>query len=130
MPCYDTVLTEFNRIINSEAHENELEDFLKEYYQELFGHKYDRIETQLWLKFPDSDIGGRERRMDIFIRNAVENDWELFELKRADVNLVKSVSGIPMFTEIVHKAISQAKNYQKILNQDNVKQKFAAEGIE
>lgn len=130
LPCYNTVLTEFNRIINSEAHENELEDFLKEYYQELFGYKYDRIETQLWLKFPDSDIGGRERRMDIFMRNAVENDWELFELKRADANLVKSVSGIPMFTEIVHKAISQAKNYQKILNQDNVKRKFAAEGIE
>lgn len=130
LPCYNTVLNEFNRIINSEVHENELEDFIKEYYQELFGSQYDRIATQLWLKFPEIDIGGRERRMDIFMRNAVSDDWELFELKRANVNLVKSISGIPMFTDVVHKAICQAKNYQRILNQDHVKRKFAAEGIE
>lgn len=130
LPYKNAILNEFNHIINSEAHENELEDFLREYYQELFGFKYDRIATQLWLKFPAIDIGGRERRVDIFMRNAALDDWELFELKRANVNLVKSVSGIPMFTDAVHKAISQAKNYQSILYQDNVKRKFAAEGIE
>lgn len=124
------ILDDFNKLIFSNAKESVLEDFLYEHYQVIFGGKYDTIKTQLWLKFPELDIGKRDRRLDIFMRNALSKDWELFELKRSNVNLTKTSSDVPMFVSAVNDAIAQMKNYKHLLSQDKVKRKLAAEGIE
>ncbi len=125
-----SILDEFNKLLNSDVQESVLEEFLQEHYRDIFGNKYDRIATQLWLKFPELDIGQKDRRMDLFMRNAVSDDWEMFELKRANLNSAKTVRGVPMFTDVVYQAIAQAKNYKALLNQDKVKREFAQEGIE
>lgn len=80
-------MVEFNKIINSSAKESVLEEFLRENYQLFFGEKYDTISTQVWLNFTEVDIGGRGRRLDIFMRNAISQDWDIYELKRSNVEL-------------------------------------------
>ena len=124
------VLDEFNLLLNSESKEQELEEFLSEHYRFLFGEKYDCIMTQLWLKFPELDIGNSNRRLDVFKRNSVSSDWELFELKRPSVQLAKSVRDVPVFTSEVTNAIAQVRNYKHLLAQDSVRRKFEKEGIE
>lgn len=124
------ILAEFNQLIFSDARESQLEDFLREHYKQIFGNNYDSISTQLWLRFPDLDIGHRDRRLDIMMRNAVQGDWELFELKRSNVELTKTISDLPMFVSAVNDAITQAKNYKRLLEQDRVKRALAADGIE
>ncbi|MEX0967651.1 MAG: Shedu anti-phage system protein SduA domain-containing protein [Bacteroidia bacterium] len=123
------VLNEFADLINRKAKEDILEKFIKKHYQLIFGNHYDRIETQVWLKFPDLDISGKNRRLDIFLRNAVEGDWELFELKRP-TKLVRSYRSIPSLTAEFTNALSQLKNYKRILLQDNVRRRFEKEGID
>lgn len=123
------IVKEFESLINRNTSERDLESFLKKYYREIFGEHYDRIETQLWLRFPELDIANKNRRLDIFLRNSIERDWELFELKRAH-KLTRTYRDIPTFTSEIHHAIQQIRNYERILGQEKVKQKFAREGIE
>ena len=124
------ILHEFEKLIYSDATENLLEEFLRSHYQEIFGGKYDKISTQLLLKFPELDIGYKERRLDIFMRNSLVGDWELFELKRSNIELTKSISDVPLFVTAVNNAIGQLKNYKHILEQDAVKRKLESDGIE
>lgn len=124
------VLDEFNALLNSDTSEQKLEEFLSEHYRFIFGEDYDCIMTQLWIKFPELDIGHSDRRLDIFMRNSVTSDWELFELKRPSVKLTKTIRDIPMFTAEVHNAIAQVKNYKNLLSQDSVRRQFAKEGID
>jgi hypothetical protein len=124
------ILLNFEKLIFSDAKESQLEEFIHQHYQEIFGGKYDRISTQLWLKFPELDIGNKERRLDIFMRNVLEGDWELYELKRSNVELTKSISDVPSLVASVNDAIAQMKNYKHILEQDAVKRKLAVDGIE
>ena len=123
------IILEFENLINSRVSENKIESFLVKYYKEIFGEYYDRIETQLWLRFPELDISGKSRRIDLFLRNAVERDWELFELKKPQ-KLTHTYRDIPTFTGEIFQAIQQMKNYENILMQDKVKSKFYREGIE
>ncbi len=123
------VISEFEFLLNKNSKENELESFLKKYFKYIFGEKYDRIETQIWLKFPQLDVNNKNRRMDVFLRNSVARDWELFELKRAG-NIVKNIKDIPTFTSEFTSAVQQIRNYNKILSQDNVKKILADDGIE
>jgi hypothetical protein len=123
------IIKEFEFLINKNTSEGILEKFLTQYYREIFGEQYDRIETQLWLKFSELDIFNKNRRLDIFLRNSVERDWELFELKNVK-KLTRTYRDIPTFTSEIHNAIQQIRNYEKLLLQDKVKQKFAKEGIE
>ena len=125
----EEVLVEFERLIKKETKESELEKFISANYNEIFGPKYNSIETQLWLRFPELDIAGKNRRLDVFLRNSVTNDWELFELKRP-VKLTSNYRDVPIIAHEVTRAIQQIKNYAKILSQDAVKKKFAKEGIE
>jgi len=122
------ILEEFASLIRSETRESVLEEFLTAHYNEIFGSKYDRIETQLWLRFPDLDINNKIRRLDIFLRNSVSNDWELFEVKRA-FDLTRSYRDIPVLDKEVLYAVQQVKNYARILSQDKVKKHFENEGI-
>lgn len=132
-PCYCTnpnkILIELENLIKNNVSEATLEDYLRTYYREIFGYKYDRIETQVWLKFPDIDLGNKNRRLDLFLRNSIENDWELFELKKP-ITLTKTSRDIVVFKDEVNQAIQQIKNYQRLLSQDIVKKKLAQEGIE
>ncbi len=122
-------LAEFESLIRKETPELELERFIVKHYQDIFGSKYDRIETQLWLRFPELDVSGRERRLDVFLRNSVINDWELFEIKRV-IDLSCTYRDAPVISKEVTYAIQQIKNYARILSQDSVKRYFAQQGIE
>ncbi|MEO6452559.1 MAG: hypothetical protein ABIN97_00695 [Ginsengibacter sp.] len=139
MPC-DTVISalpifnievfkEFENIINRKFKEDELEKFLSKYFQQIFGSHYERIETQLWLRFPELDINRKERKLDIFLRNAVERDWELIELK-ATGKIVTNYRDVPTLSARITGAISQLRNYERILQQDSVKKKMQQQGIE
>ena len=125
----EEVLAEFESLVKKDAKESELEKFISAHYKDIFGSKYDRIETQLWLRFPELDVAGKERRLDVFLRNSVANDWELFEMKRA-VKLTSNYRDAPVFAHEVTRAIQQVKNYGRILSQNAVKKQFAKEGIE
>ncbi len=124
-----SILIEFERLIEGDAKEKDIEEFLRTNYRLVFGSKYDQIETQLWLKFPDLDIRGKDRKLDIFLRNSVSSDWELFELKR-NSKLTRTYRDIPVFIAGISHAKQQIKNYARILSQDSVKRRFANEGIE
>ena len=126
----DDKLIEFNQLISEDTPENILEDFLYTYHELIFGDKYDTISTQVWLNFPEYDIGHKSRRLDIVMRNSTSKDWEIFELKRASVKLTKTKTDVPMLVSAVNNAITQLRNYKDILSRDTVKRAFAAEGIE
>ncbi len=123
------VLFEFEKLIKADVSEKTLEDFLVAHFQELFGSQYDRVESQLWLRFPELDIGNRRRRIDLFLRNSIKNDWELFEIKRP-IPLTGTYRDVPVFAKEVLNAMHQVRNYGRILKQDKVKRHFAAEGID
>jgi hypothetical protein len=124
-----SILKEFESLINSDAKESQLEEFLSEHYKDVFGSKYDRIETQVWLRFPDLDLSGKDRRLDIFLRNSVTADWELFEVKRA-VEITGTYRDTTVIKQEVLYAMQQVKNYARILSQDVVKKRLASEGLE
>ena len=52
------------------------------------------------------------------------------ELKRSNVKLTKAISDVPMFVSKVNDAITQLKNYEKILKQDSVRKAFENRGIQ
>jgi len=122
------VLRDFESLINSNAKERQLEEFLVENFRLIFDPKFDRIETQLWLRFPELDAFGKSRRLDVFLRNSVISDWELFEVKRA-TKLTSTYRDSQMLASEVCYAIQQLKNYRYLLAQDKVKQRLEAEGI-
>lgn len=123
------LLAEFDGLLRGSSLETRLEEFLTTNYKELFGSKYDRIETQLWLRCPELDFGDRARRIDIFLRNSVANDWHLFEIKRA-VPLTRTIRDVPVISHHVVEAIHQIKNYARLLSKDRIKSHFADRGIE
>jgi hypothetical protein len=81
------------------------------------------------LRFPQHDIADKDRRLDVFLRNSVTNDWELYEVKRA-IKLTCTYRDGPIIAHEVYKAAQQIKRYEKILSQDSVKKKLAEDGIE
>jgi len=105
------ITIEFEYLVNKRAPETELENLLAQHYKMIFGEKYDRIETQLWLKFPELDISNKNRRLDIFLRNSIERDWELIELKNTR-KITRTYRDIPTFTSEIHNAIQQLKTYE------------------
>lgn len=125
----DDKLVEFNQLINNDTRESVLEEFLYTYHDLFFGDKYDTLSTQVWLDFPEFDIGNKDRRLDIFMRNSISKDWDIYELKRSSVKLTKTKSDVPMFVSAVHDALTQLRNYKRILSQDKIKRKFEAKGI-
>lgn len=125
----DGLLRELSQLIESCAAEADLEAFLSAHYRHVFGFRYDRIETQLWLRFPELDIGGRERRLDLFLRDSIQEDWEIVELKRP-IELVSSSDDIPTLRSEFHRAVAQLRAYQRLLGQDAVRRRLAAAGFE
>lgn len=125
---YNEIFEEFEFLINQNAKEDQLEKFVRQYFKQIFGDNYDRVETQIWLKSPELDINNGNRRVDIFLRNAVQRDWELVELKRNE-KIITNYRDIPVLSSTVTGAISQLRNYQKILQQDKVKKQMEQKGI-
>lgn len=123
------ILKEFEDLLNKNPSENQLEKFLGRYYKDIFGNNYDKIEMQLWLRFPEIDIANKNRRLDIFLHNNVINDWELFELKKL-MPLTTSYRDIPVFKSEIYSAIQQLKNYNRILQNQKVKEMLKRDGIE
>ena len=122
-------ILEFESLLKPNISEARIEKFLKANFQYVFGFEYDRIETQLWLKFPELDIAKKNRRLDIFIRNSIFNDWDLYELKRV-VPVTGSHRDIPVLTSEVTRAIQQTLYYEKLLNSDIIRRRLAKDGIE
>jgi hypothetical protein len=122
-------LEELGALLYRGAKESELERFFVAHYRDIIGYKYDRIETQLWLRFPKLEITGSDRCLDVFVRNSVRRDWELFELKRAKP-IISSSGNLPVFIRDVHDAIEQVRNYARLLKESAVKDRLAKEGIE
>lgn len=125
----DDKLAEFNQLINNDTRESVLEEFLYTYHDLFFGDKYDVLSTQVWLDFPEFDVGNKDRRLDIFMRNSISKDWDVFELKRSSVKLTKTKSDVPMLVSAVHDAMTQLRNYKRILNQDKVRKELESKGI-
>jgi len=125
---YEQLIQEFTLVIENGS-EAEIESFLRDNYTSFFGNHYDQISTQILLKFPELDLNEKDRRLDIFLRNAHSNDWELFEIKK-DLIINTHYRDIDTFVSSVYKAIEQIRNYRDLLAQDKVKQKLRAEGIE
>lgn len=123
-----SILQEFENVLNSNK-EHIIEEFISEHFHDVFGTKYDKIETQLWLRFPEFDSNDSNRRLDIFLRNSISNDWELFEIKR-ELDIITNYRNSPTFKSVVYKSIEQLRNYASILNQEAVKKKLKKEGIE
>jgi hypothetical protein len=125
----EAAIHEFEHLIQTNAKESKLERFITSNYKDIFGPSYDRIEPQLWLRFLQYDIADKNRRLDVFLRNSVTNDWELYEVKRA-IKLTCTYRDGPVIAHEVFKAAQQIKRYEKILSQDTVKKKLAEDGIE
>lgn len=122
-------LEEFGSLLKSGVAEAEIEAFLKIHFQEIFGFEYDRIETQLWLRSPELDVGRKDRRLDLFLRNSVYNDWDLVELKRV-VRVTTSHRDIPILATELTRAVQQTAYYGKLLGKDSVKEHLKRQGIE
>jgi hypothetical protein len=116
-------------LLERDASENELEEFLVANYQQVFGRQYSHVESQVWLRCPAADIRGSERRLDLFLRNSVTSDWELFEIKRP-VRLTTNYRNVPILTKEVIGAIQQTENYLRLLSQDVVKRRLRNMGID
>jgi hypothetical protein len=123
------LICEFESLIEKGCPEQALERFLIAHANEIFGGKYDRVEAQIWLRFPDLDIAGKERRMDIFMRNSISNDWDLFEIKNP-IRMIRKYRGIPAMVAEVSHAITQLKNYSRLLSSPKVKESLKESGIE
>jgi hypothetical protein len=100
------ILLEFEELLNKNCKESTLETFMKEYYQIIFGPQYDRIESQIWLQCKNFDIVGKDRRVDLFLRNSSNCDWELFELKKAKNKVISNRKSVPNFRKEIFDNIS------------------------
>lgn len=126
----NSIIHEFEDLLRRGVTESQLERFLSSNYKLVFGPQYDRIETQLWLRFPELDVTRKRRRLDIFLRNSVTRDWDLRELKRSNIRLTGSARDVPTLARSVVAALYQVRNYARILAQDTVKRRLARDGIE
>jgi hypothetical protein len=123
------VIREFEALLQGNPSEAHLESFLKTYYREVFGPDYDRVETQVWVRFPHLDVTNKRRRLDMFLRNQVTRDWELHEIKRM-AKLTGTYRDAPILSREVLGGLRQLRNYARILRQDEIKRSFAREGID
>jgi hypothetical protein len=123
------LIREFQELIRKGSSEKQLERFLVEHVRDIFGSRYDRVEPQIWLRFPELDIAGKERRMDLFMRNSISRDWELFEIKKP-IGLVRQYRDGPVFVTEVASAITQLKRYARLLAERSIKEKLKQSGIE
>ncbi len=124
------LVREFEYLISGKPKELELEKFLKRHYQDLFGEEYDRVETQIWLPFPELEVFGMDRRPDLFLRNSIRNDWELVELKLPQEKVVKRSGTTPDISSKVNNGITQLKNYERLLQSKEVRKHLEQRGIE
>ena len=58
----ESLIEEFEDLLSRDPREDALERFLAAHYVEIFGARYDRIETQVWLRFPTLDINAKNRQ--------------------------------------------------------------------
>ena len=126
----DAVLREFEELLRARVSEKKLETFLAAHHKLIFGTHYDRVETQLWLRFPEFDIANRRRRLDIFLRNSVTRDWELNELKLPTARLNGTYRDVPILARQVTNSLQPLKNYGRLLKHDSVRRRLSSEGIE
>lgn len=123
------LIREFEDMVRKDCSETKREKFLVAHATEIFGGKYDRIEAQILLRFPEIDIAGKERRMDLFMRNCISNDWELFEIKNP-IRLIRDYRSLPVMVAEVSRAITQLKNYSRLLSRPEIKEALKQSGIE
>jgi hypothetical protein len=124
------LISEFQSLLNPQTKEELLEKFLARYFRDIFGNDYDRIETQLWLRFPHLDSSNKARRLDLFLRNSVSRDWELYEIKRIVPLIGRDYRDVRTLSTEIYGALAQLKNYARILGQEEVRRSLERDGID
>lgn len=110
-----SIVDEFKLLIeNKLTKEETLETFLSINFKAIFGNKYDLIRTQVMLHI-DKTIDSKDRRFDILLHNSITNDWEIFELKRASIKMIRLIRDVPQFSAYVISAIAQLRHYRDLL---------------
>jgi hypothetical protein len=123
------LILELEDLIQKGSSEKQLETFLADHVHDIFGGRYDRIEPQIWLRFPELDIAGKERRIDLFMRNSISRDWELFEIKKP-ISLVREYRDGQTLVAEVANGITQLKRYARLLSAPSIKERLKKSGIE
>ena len=129
LPHKNKVAEALQRLLNSNPSEKALQDFFIANYKIIFNGRYDRIESELALRFPESDINNQNRRIDLFAHDIINNDWDLIEFKKI-TKLTGMYRGVPILSQEISGAIMQLRNYADLLKQDKVKDFFKKDGIE
>lgn len=62
-----------------------------------------------------------ERRFDVFAFNSISKEWELFELKKSNIKIVKKIRGIPMFNSNANDGIAQLRYYKNLVIQEHIR---------
>ena len=125
---HDVLIREFQEVLNT-GNEKQIQSYLFAHYREIFGPHYTEVRQEVWINSKESDEWGKDRRIDLMLKNALDDDWDIIELKR-NKNPIKQYRGKETFIAEVYDSISQLKNYKRILQQDKVKEALKRKGIE
>jgi hypothetical protein len=60
----EQLIREFEDLLRTNVSEDQIEKFLAAHARDIFGERYDKVESQIWLRFRELDIAGKERRTD------------------------------------------------------------------
>lgn len=116
----ETVVEDFKRLIdNKDTSERQIEKFIRDHYQVIFGNKYNKIHTQVVVTSGD---GESERRLDVLLHDSITDDWEVVELKKASIKLTRNVRGVYQLCADITTAIAQIRNYSQIMQLTEVKE--------
>lgn len=100
-----------------------LENYLVVNYQEIFGTQYDRVIVQVKLLL-NLSLDDRDRRLDILLHNKETDDWEIFELKKANAKITRKSKGIVCFCANVTRGLAQLRHYEEHLKLTEVKKQL------
>lgn len=121
----EDITNRFQELINNtDTKEQHLQTFLEQHYRVLFGEKYNKCVSQLKIFHNKNEEEKDERRLDIALFDSVRNDWEIIELKKSNVTLIRKIRKIPTFSSTVTMGISQLQYYKELLKQDNIKEEL------
>jgi len=128
----EDIVKRFQELINNpDTNEQQLEKYLEINFQTFFGVEYNECICQAKIfKNMSKNEKKEERRLDIALYDLTRDDWEIVELKKSNINLVRTIREIPVFHSAVTVGIAQLQYYKKMLQQDDIKkQLFIKYGI-
>ena len=114
-----TIIDSFIKLLMHEkTSEKQIEVFLQDNYQVIFGNDYDKAITQIKL----IDVSD-QRTIDLALHDKIKDDWVFIELKKANIKLTRRVRKIPAWRSEVTQALAQLRLYKGLLN-NSTSQKY------